>query len=75
MLTESTPRSRCRHWLKPLAMLLVFAFAPFAWSQGGPPPEVRAAVDATMAMLGSDGDAALETYVDDAMTGIRPARR
>ena len=75
MLTESTPRSRCRHWLKPLAMLLVFAFAPFAWSQGGPPPEVRAAVDATMAMLGSDGDAALETYVDDAMTGIAPADR
>lgn len=48
------------------ALLLVLQ-APAASAQDGPPPEVRRAIDATVAMLGSSGDAALESYIDSAM--------
>lgn len=50
------------------ALVLVFMPAPLAFAQGGPPPEVRAAVDATVAMLGSEGDAAIAVYIRERMT-------
>jgi len=55
------------------ATLLVFAslsagIAHPVHAQDGPPQFVRDAVDAVMAMLDSDGDAAIEAFINNAMT-------
>ncbi|MEZ5995767.1 MAG: serine hydrolase domain-containing protein [Hyphomonadaceae bacterium] len=56
--------------LRRLIAVLVFLLmpAPPASAQAGPPPEVRAAVDATVAMLESTGDGPITTYIRDRMT-------
>lgn len=50
-----------------VALTLTLMAAPPALAQDGPPPEVRAAVDATLAMLKSEGDAPIATYIRERM--------
>lgn len=47
--------------------LLLAGSAHAAIAQEGPPQYVRDAVDAVLAMLNSDGDAAIETFINEAM--------
>lgn len=57
-LAAATLLAACAAWT---------VLAPPAAAQDGPPEHVRRAVDATIAMLQSAGDAALETFADETM--------
>lgn len=50
--------------------LFLAGFAPAAMAEDGPPQYVIDAVDAVLAMLNSDGDAAIETFIGGAMIPV-----